>query len=350
MKSITAATLLCTTATSVSAAFLAADDPRLEYSDYARKQVIRTPEGEPRVRFDRVLEHDRNYNKDNPGARLRFRTDAKTITVHLFYNELHTSLTARNSVGVWRIDGRGRPEWQFSTKEKRTKRAPEKVSVLLPADGKFHDYEIILPYGDAVDVDGVEVNDGAKFAAPAPRPGYRVVFHGDSVTHGYTASRIDRTYSWLVGEKKNWQIINIALGGIGSSSLQPAAVASIPMDQLVMMIGVNDWQGGCPPAAYAANVVKFLQEFRSRCPETPVTLITPLWVGPKWQPQNAKFELPEYRKAVEQAVKQLADPRVKVIDGDTLVDHDAQKYFTPVAVHPNDAGFAQLAERLARQL
>ncbi len=351
MKSITAAALSCTVATSVaSAAFLAADDPRLEYSDYVSRQVIRTPEGNPRVRFDRVLKHNRNYNKDNPGARLRFRTDAKAVTVHLYYNELHTSPSARNGVGVWRIDGMGRPEWQFNTKEKRTKRAPEKVQVSLPADGKFHDYEIILPYGDAVDVDGVEVNDGAEFATPAPRPRYRAVFHGDSVTHGHTASRIDRTYPWLVGEKKNWQIINTALGGLSSPSLQPEAIASIPMDRLVVMIGVNDWQGGRPPAAYAAHVVKFLQEFRRRCPETPVTLITPLWVGPKWRPKSVKFELPEYRTAAEQAVKQLADPRIQVIDGDTLIDHDAEKYFTPVAVHPNDAGFAQLAERLARQL
>ena len=115
------------------------------------------------------------------------------------------------------------------------------------------------------------------------------------------------------------------------------------------MIGVNDWQGGRKPEAYAADVVKFLREFRRR-PETPVALITPLWVGPKWQPKSAKFELPEYRLAVEKAVKQLADPRVKLIDGEALIDHDAKKFFTPVAVHPNDAGFAQLAERLVRQL
>ena len=350
MKSICAAALLLSSAVTVSAGYLTADDPRLEYSDYVNKKLVRTQEGKPRVRFDRVLQHGRNYNKDNPGARLRFRTDAKSITVHLFYNELHTSPSARNGVGVWRIDGRGRPEWQFNTKEKRTKRAPEKVSVILPADGKFHDYEIILPYGDAVDVDGIEVNDGAKFAAPAPRPAYRVVFHGDSVTHGHTASRIDRTYPWLVGEKKKWQIINIALGGLSSSGLQPAAVASIPMDKLVVMIGVNDWQGGRPPAAYAGSVVKFLQEFRRRCPKTPVTLITPLWVGPKWRPGTVKFELPEYRSAVKEAVGKLNDPLLQIIDGDTLIDHDAKKYFTPVAVHPNDAGFAQLAERLARQL
>lgn len=330
--------------------FIHADDPRLEYSDYVNKQVIRTPEGKPRVRFDRLLRHNRNYNRDNPGARLRFRTDATALTVHLYYNELHTSPSARNGVGVWRIDAKGGPEWQFNTREKRTKRAPEKVLVALPSDGKFHDYELILPYGDSVDIDGVEVNDGAKFAAPAPRPQYRVVFHGDSVTHGHTASRIDRTYPWLVGEKKNWQIINTALGGISSAGLQPAAIASIPMDRLVVMIGVNDWQGGRKPEAYAADVVKFLREFRRRRPETPVALITPLWVGPKWQPKSAKFELPEYRLAVEKAVKQLADPRVKLIDGEALIDHDAKKFFTPVAVHPNDAGFAQLAERLVRQL
>ena len=50
------------------------------------------------------------------------------------------------------------------------------------------------------------------------------------------------------------------------------------------------------------------------------------------------------------AIRENKGGRKAVKDGEALIDHDAKKFFTPVAVHPNDAGFAQLAERLVRQL
>ena len=198
--------------------------------------------------------------------------------------------------------------------------------------------------------------------------GERIVFTGDSITdfdrkrpvgeglwEGVGTGYV-RLVHTLVNALSPREVIRISNTGVGGNNILDLEarwqqdVLDLNPDWVSVMIGVNDWQGGRPPKAYADSVVKFLREFRRRFPETPVALITPLWVGPKWRPKSVKFELPEYRRAAEEAVKQLADPRVKVIDGDALIDHDAEQYFTPVAVHPNDAGFAQLAERLARQL
>jgi len=38
-----------------------------------------------------------------------------------------------------------------------------------------------------------------------------------------------------------------------------------------------------------------------------------------------------------------------VIEGPDLIDQDPS-LFSPVAVHPNDAGFAEMAERLKQQI
>lgn len=38
-----------------------------------------------------------------------------------------------------------------------------------------------------------------------------------------------------------------------------------------------------------------------------------------------------------------------LIDGPSLIDHDAA-FSNKIAVHPNDAGFAQMAERLVKAM
>ncbi len=325
-----------------------ADDARLVYDGYLQKETVKSPAATPRVRFNRPFRH--HYAADNPGAELRFRTDASQLELHLYYSDRHASKTARNGIGVFLIDGEGKPEWIFSPTARSIVRPPENVTVRLPADGRFHDYRIVLPYGDSVDIDGLTVNAEAKFESPAPVSDTRIVFYGDSVTHGFSASRIDRTYPYLIGRILNCDVINAALGGIASGNLDAAAIGAVPMDELVVMIGVNDWQGGAPPESYAAHVTRFLKEFRKLQPDTPVTFLTPLWVGPKWRPQTVKFPLEAYRTAAAEAIARLNDPGIRVVDGAELIDHDAEKYFDPVAVHPNDAGFAQLAERLAPRL
>ena len=325
------------------------DDPRIAYSGFIHKEFLTAPS--PRMRFDRQIPHARNYERDNPAVRIRFRTDARKSTLKLICNELHIS-PSRNGIAVWRIDGVAAPEWFFDLRRDSAEPVTFAVSIAPPAsaDGGMHDYEILLPYGEAVDVGELRVNAEAKFEAPPPCPARRVFFFGDSVTHGFTSSRVDRSYPVLLGDRLKFEVVNGALGGIGSNPAHGAIVGAQKMDQLVMMIGVNDWQSGVPPERYAANVAGFLDRFRALQPETPVLFITPLWVAPAWRPQSVTHELEEYRRTVTEQLSARHDPNLVIVDGDGLIDHDAQHLFDPVAVHPNDAGFAQLAERLAPYL
>lgn len=50
---------------------------------------------------------------------------------------------------------------------------------------------------------------------------------------------------------------------------------------------------------------------------------------------------------IRDVVAELTDDRLALVDGPDLIDHDVA-LFDKVAVHPNDAGFAQMAERLAK--
>jgi len=333
--------------------FIPADDPRLGYSDYATKEIIVSPldAKSKAVRLSRpVGTPSRGYEFHAPGARLRFKTDAAKIAVTLYYNDKHASTSARNPIGRWLVDGETKPEWRFRTVQTKPVRTPEKVEVNItaPTPGK-HDYEIVLPYGDSADIVGINVPSGASVESATPRPERRIVFYGDSVTHGFTASEITGTYPWLVTRKLAAQMVNLGIGGRGSAAGDAKFVAAVPGDLLVVLIGVNDWQGGRPANLTRQSIAGFLRQFRAARPDTPVAVITPLWVGPKWKPASVKADLESYRQAVRDGVKDSGIAKVTVIDGTQLIDHD-EKYFDPVLVHPNDAGFRQMAERLAAQL
>ncbi|MDB6139332.1 MAG: Lysophospholipase [Verrucomicrobiaceae bacterium] len=330
------------------------EDAHIAYSDCVHVEFVPSPlDAAARLaRFDRVLDiPTKGYRWDNPGARIRFRTDAPKVTARLYFNGLHTSASARNNNGLYRIDGASQPEWTFHTKATSVKRAPESVEVVMTGGGTagFHDYELILPYGDSVDFQGLEVNAEARFEAPPARPATRYLAYGDSITHGFTASAVDKSYAFLVAEKRGWQLINLGLGGRASNIADAKVVTSMKADVITVFMGVNDWQGGGPVARYRANMTGFLEAIRAAQPGVPLYCLTSLWVPPSWNPKGKVADLEAYRQALRELIASRQDPNLHLIEGPALIDHDAA-LFDAVAVHPNDQGFAQMAMRLAAQM
>lgn len=334
--------------------FIPADHPGLAYFDYARMELVDSPAqpAKKMARFDRIIDMPgRGYRWDNPGARLRFRTAAPAVTVHLYFNDKHTSKSARNANGIYLIDGKENPAWTFTATAKKTVREPEAVDVVLqvPPGGAAHDYDVVMPYGDSVDVVGLSVTSGAKVELPPPRSKVRCVMYGDSITHGFTASSIAGTYTFRTAQLKNVELIDMGLGGRASTPGDGAVLAKLNPSLVTVLIGVNDWQGGRPLESYRKNIAGFIKTFRAAQPTTPVYFITPLWVPPSWRPAKASIDLEEYRKALRETVAAAHDANLKIIEGPALIDHDP-KLFDKVAVHPNDAGFKMMSERLAAAL
>lgn len=319
--------------------------PAIVVSDHVASETA--PDGA--LRLHRILDvPGKGYRWDNPGARISFRTDAREVIVRLRYSEKHTSPTARAPVGIYLIDGRHDESWSFTTKTTTTQRPVEELRLALPTpnDGRLHDYAIVMPYGDSVDFCGLTLNAGAALAAPAPRPSLRYVAYGDSVTHGFTATRVDRTYVYRVAEARGWQSVNLGLGGRTARPTEGAVVGDLRGDLVTILIGGNDWQTGIAPNDYQRNMRGLLTHLRERQPTVPVFVITPLWVSENWKPERARYPLEEYRVVLRALVKELADPALSLVEGLTLIDHE-ERYFDRILVHPNDAGFAQMAERLA---
>ncbi len=334
--------------------WVAADDARFVYSDYVRKSLVASPSDATALlaRFDRLLPiAGKGYEWDNPGARVRFRTDATNVLASLYYNELHVSTSARNSRGLYRVDGQTHALWAFQTVSTATVRTQEliTVSMAVPPGGGYHDYELVLPYGDSVDFQGVRVNPDAQFEAPAARPATRYLAYGDSITHGFTASDVGGGYAFRVAEAKGWQLVNMGYGGRAATVTDGTVVGAQGADVISVLIGVNDWQGGVPLATYSNRLDGFLANLRALQPTVPVYLLTPLWVDAAWDPASDIAPLESYRQIVRAVAAARNDPNLHLVEGPELIDPSVV-YFDAVRVHPNDAGFAQMSERLAAQM
>jgi lysophospholipase L1-like esterase len=179
-----------------------------------------------------------------------------------------------------------------------------------------------------------------------PHATLRYVAYGDSVTQGFTASGIDKTYSFILAEKNSWQLINLGIAGRASVAGDGALIGSLHADIITILMGVNDWQSGVSLERYSENMENILHTIRTVQPQVPVYLITPLWVSPDWSTPNAEFDLELYRRDLRDMVSFLGDENLYIVEGPDLIDHD-KRYFDRAAVHPNDLGFAMMAERLS---
>lgn len=338
------------------------------YADYVRRSLIASPvmPGTRIMRFDRIFDTApppappvppappttaKGYGWDNPGTTIRFRTDATHVTALLYYNDKHTSTTARNGAGIYRVDGGAAATGAFNASVNTLVRPVELVRQPLYAQtaAAMHDYELVLPYGDSVDFQGVIVNDGATFM-PVAAPTSRWLAFGDSVTQGFSASRIDKTYPYLVARKKHWQLLNMAIGGYSAHASQGAILAAQPADLITIALGTNDWQGQTPIDRFRLEMAGLIAAVRARQPHVPIHLMTPLWVADDWDIGKPRtYTLEQYRRVIRDLVRDSRDANLHVIEGPELIDPDVT-YFSAVRVHPNDAGFTQMAERLAARL
>lgn len=312
----------------------------------ATSELVEDGDGR-RLRLRRPIDMPgKGYGWDNPGATLRFSTDARHGELRLRYSEKHISTTARNGIGLILVDDAAKPAALVRPTATGVVRAVEIAAHPLPVPTTpgVHEYTYVMPYGDSVEIIGVAVEAGATVSPGPARQRPRWVVYGDSVTQGFEASNIGATWPWLCARTRGWELVNIAVGGRASNVPDADAVALARPDAVAVAIGVNDWQGGSPVATYRTNLSGFLDRLGKALPGVPVAVITPLWVSPTWKTAKPDGStLAEYRAA---ATLTATEHGATVIDGTTLINPDA-KLFAHTAVHPNDAGFAQMAERIA---
>ena len=302
------------------------------------------------------------------GVTVRFRTDSKRLLFRVTFIDSGDSPAtpavawerSRPSFFSLYRDGAyvaGIPALTVFTQQdvtiydERTLSGEAEIKVLFPF--YYRNAEMIV---HAV---GIDPHATLLRAEPDNRP--RVLFHGDSITHGHGVTSPRETYVSQVAEKVDCVPLNYGFGGTAwaDNIVAQTIAARADWDVVTIMLGANSLAGadsaGKPETAaqYAERYDAYLATIRAAAPMKPILCITPILNRlDLTRDGNQNGEMPQaYREAIGRVVRQRqrSDANLHLLDGLSMVDDPLYLLVTDT-VHPNDLGMHRIAEGVAAAL
>ncbi|MBQ8351623.1 MAG: SGNH/GDSL hydrolase family protein [Clostridia bacterium] len=202
---------------------------------------------------------------------------------------------------------------------------------------------IVLPHSTLTEFLEVTI-EGATYITPVKREKTLLVY-GDSITQGYDALHPSATYAVRLADAMGATLYNKAIGGAQFAPAPAEAPAGVKPDIILVAYGTNDWT--CRTREeLERNTRHFFETLTAQQPGIPIYAITPIWR------KECEVEKPFGSFAdLATMITEIcaAYPTVRVINGFDLVPHEEQ-YFGDLCLHPNDAGFAEYAASLLKEL
>ena len=285
------------------------------------------------------------------GGRIRFSADCDRVAIHMHFanlnytNEMISLLGAAGcdlylddpDGGMSRFYGVFRREktpveeiWSevtFTGKKRRF------MTIDLPPFAVVDGFEVGLPHG-------VEPQPGLPY-----RPGDPIVYYGSSITHGACASRPGNSYPNVVCQRTGRDYLN--LGFSGSAKGEPAIVeylASLPMSLFVL-----DYDHNAPDRDHlAATHAPIYRAVRATHPAIPIIMMTrPNF--PLCREENV-YGRRDVVLETFRAAREAGDKNVYFIDGSTVITGPWDNMALVDGTHPNDLGFALMADAVCAVL
>ena len=340
----------------------------LNVADWEPRDGGLQPVRVPKVWRDRWPARTGRRGMSAAGVALRLRTNSKKLILRVTFVE---SPDAPDNPAVgWE---RSRPSFFSLYRDGKYVTSIPALTVFTTQDLTIYDdgafdgeaeIRVLLPFyyrNAEVILHGIGIEPNASLERPAPDRRTRVLFHGDSITHGHGVTSPRETYVSQVAEKLGCVPLNYGFGGSAwADNIVAQTIAErTDWDVLTIMIGTNSLIGsdasGQPETAaqYTAKYGAYLTTIRAAAPTKPILCITPilnradLMRGP-----NRNGERPEaYRQGIMKVVqeRQRMDPNLYFLDGLTMVN-DSLFLLVTDNVHPNDAGMHRIAEGVAAAL
>ena len=168
-----------------------------------------------------------------------------------------------------------------------------------------------------------------------------VVIYGSSIVHGTAASRPGNIYPLVISRQLNVDVRNLGFSG----NAKGEKVLAEWMATLPMSVFVCDYDYNAPTVEHLNETHYAMYEtIREKNPELPYIMISrPNY----WTLIRAQEEVLQRRDVVMTSylkARQSGDKNVYFIDGMSFFRGEHQYEYTLDGVHPNDAGFLQMAE------
>lgn len=305
------------------------DNAAFSYSDYCAVSVTSA-----RARFTRPVVDGQGLEYVNPGARVRFVTNAPYLTINLQYTN-QSLLSAYSGVGLILANG------SLVTSFDRGAGAAGPLAVLVVLGSTAsRTIEVIMPYAASVDFLGISLPYGSTFSAPAARPATRLVCGGDSITQGFFAGSIATQWSYGLAAAKGYQLINHGYGGRVCVPSDGTAIANLTPSLATYLIGYNDFLAQVPLATFKSNFTAFVNAFRAVAGSSvKLYCITPIY-----SPNTLTIPLSGYRTQIVDALTTLANSNNVLVNGLSIMTNNTDRLSD--TIHPNDLGSSEILASL----
>ena len=280
------------------------------------------------------------------GVRVALRTDSSTIAVRAEW------LSRQTDWGTAAIDVYQNDEFYAQLRCAGLGTAQD---VVYDGPGRDRCVELYMPPYAEIRFAGVGVADAARVQPPPPLDGRRLLFYGDSITHGSTSTRGGTTYPARIARRLGVDFVNLGVGGSARGEPTMAEIAaSLRADVIVLAYGVNTFRSSYEePRAFERTYDTFLAILRWHQPDVPILLVSPLFHTCEFeQTTRGGAKLEEYRRVIREVVyrrQSFGDGNLILLEGHGLIG-PGQGDLLADHVHPNDAGFAAIADGLGAQI
>ena len=200
--------------------------------------------------------------------------------------------------------------------------------------------DLYFPILEGALIKDFEVNG---LVEPVARPTPRLLCLGDSITHGCLALYPSQTYVNRIAEGLMMDTINQGVAGCSHMAMHLDGIENIPAPDLITIAyGTNDWFSTPTFEDIRQNIHDYYEHLNNAFPGKPMVAISPIWRADMDEIRPCG-EFEGIRKIIEEETSDW--PNMSVIDGLSISPHDSA-YFGDEYLHPNDEGFAFMAEKL----
>ena len=190
--------------------------------------------------------------------------------------------------------------------------------------------------------------------AQTPTPGATIAaFYGDSYTRGTGATSPDRRWSSIICAERGWYEFNPSVDGLGFVNNRGLVLGGDLVEQIIeyepspdvviVTMGLND-NFSMPAHAeeIEASIDEDLERLRAELPDARLVVVEPFWYQDE-RPGSVEQIITWVEAAAERVGADYIDGASRWLEGHP-------EWMAADVIHPNDEGYAEIAERMDAEL
>ena len=267
------------------------------------------------------------YHKVSPGARIRLQTTVPDVKFLFEYDDPQ----AYTYQGVFSVLINGAESDQYIAPTGAT---GEFTVEVLGTGSRL--VELICPMSGSYRFKGLQRFGSGTITGATARPTKTIACFGDSITHGFFAARVTKSWPFLLGELQNAEVINVGYGSEVVGADVGTEAGEIGAEITIYCIGYNNFTVQTPLATFKTAIQKFVDDFRAENPTGKLYL-----GGPFYTPNTNTLTPAMYRTQVAEVVTSEADANTILLDTLNAASNNSGAF--PDNVHPSNSGSFEIA-------